>query len=433
MNKLPDVFIQHAANILADTTNGLNRSEIIKQCNKYAITYGVDIPIATTDWEDFGKKVKNKRTALYQNLSAFSGEQQFSIIKELSELPLFSCNEDALALHKLLLEKYSSYANIIGDKNLDKYNNVDKERPSVFISYSWDDEEHKKWVKCLADKLIADGIEVFLDQYDLSLGDRLPHFMEQCITKVDYVLIICTPKYKEKADKRTGGVGYEGNIISDELYKNQNERKFIPILRKGDFNTAMPKFCSGKLGIDLSETPFSNDQYNDLLTTIFGMKKKPDIGKKPDFLKKTPTTGNFLKENQNKPIHILGIITNEVSIPKMDGSRGSALYSIPFQLSATPSKLWSQLFIALWNNPPVFSTMHRPGIASVVGSKIILNGTTIDEVKKYHRDTLVLCVNEANKKEQERNIRELQLKEKETKRKQQHYQHVTDLVDEIKF
>ena len=43
--------------------------------------------------------------------------------------------------------------------------------------------------------------------------------------------------------------------------------------------------------------------------------------------------------------------------------------------------------------------MHRPGIASVQADKIILNGTTIDEVKKYHRSTLVLCVNVANDKE----------------------------------
>lgn len=117
----------------------------------------------------------------------------------------------------------------------------------------------------------------------------------------------------------------------------------------------------------------------------------------------------------------------------MDGSRGSALYSVPFQLSKTPSGLWGQIFVAIWNSPPRFTTMHRPGIASVIGSKIILNGTTIDEVKNYHRDTLLLCVEEANKKEQEIKERENRLKEQEEKRKQQHFQHVSDLADEINF
>jgi len=407
----------------------LNRAELVKQCNKYAIKYGVDIPIATTDWGDFGKKVKNKRTAMYQNLSSFSGKQQFSIIKELSELSFFENNTEAKELHRLLMERYRSYSDIITeDKMMEQRHTVDANYPTVFISYSWDDDEHKGWVKDFADRLLSDGVNAVVDQYDLSLGDRLPQFMEQSISDADFVLVICTPRYKEKADKRTGGVGYEGHIISDELFNHHNERKFIPVLRRGTFETSLPKFCAGKLSIDLSETPISQEQYHDLLITIFGKKKKPDIGKK------SSTVGTFQKNiDQDEATHILGIITNEVTIPKMDGSRGSALYSIPFQLSKSPSKLWGQLFVAAWNSPPRFTTMHRPGIASVVGSKIILNGTTIDEVKNYHRDTLLMCVEEANKREQEIKERENRLNEQKEKRKQQHFQHVSDLVDEIKF
>ena len=72
--------------------------------------------------------------------------------------------------------------------------------------------------------------------------DRLPKFMEEQITSADYVLIICTPTYKRKADKRTGGVGYEGHIISGELMNLSNERKFIPVKRKGTFENAIPTF-----------------------------------------------------------------------------------------------------------------------------------------------------------------------------------------------
>lgn len=157
----------------------MNRAELVKQCNKYAIQYGVDIPVATTDWGDFGKKVKNKRTAMYQNLSAFSGKQQFKIIKEISELPFFSDNSEAKELHKLLLERYSSYSDQEEIMNAEKKNHIiDDKCPTAFISYSWDDEEHKKWVKEFADRLLSDGINAVVDQYDLSLGDRLPQFME---------------------------------------------------------------------------------------------------------------------------------------------------------------------------------------------------------------------------------------------------------------
>ena len=74
------------------------------------------------------------------------------------------------------------------------------EHPNVFISYSWEDDEHKEWVKGLADRLLSDGINATIDKYDLSAADRLPHFMEESISNADFVLIICTPKYKEKSD-----------------------------------------------------------------------------------------------------------------------------------------------------------------------------------------------------------------------------------------
>ncbi len=45
--------------------------------------------------------------------------------------------------------------------------------------------------------------------------------------------------------------------------------------------------------------------------------------------------------------------------------------------------------------------MHRPGIASVSGDEILLDGTTIEEVRDYHREVLLLCVDVANKKEEE--------------------------------
>ena len=264
----------------------------------------------------------------------------------------------------------------------------------VFISYAWEDDI-KIWVKEFADRLKSDGINVHLDQYDLTLGDRLPKFMEEQITSADYVLIICTPTYKRKADRRTGGVGYEGHIISGELMNLSNERKFIPVKRKGTFENAIPTFLAGKLGIDLSE---GNNQYEtnyqDLITTIFGKNHK-SIAQ----IKTKPSENMFCdSSNENEPIYILGVITDQVTIPTMDGTPGCALYKIPFRLSRKPSSSWSEFFLQSWNMPPSFTSMHRPGIASVYKDEIILDGTTIEEVKDYHRATLILCVEEANKK-----------------------------------
>lgn len=305
------------------------------------------------------------------------------------------------------------------------------EHPKVFISYSWEDDAHKAWVKELADKLLSDGIDATIDQYDLSLGDRLPQFMEQAISNADYVLIICTPSYKEKSDARKGGVGYEGHIISAELLSYGNEKKFIPIIRKGSVTQALPMCLSGKLGIDLTDGKHYDNGYIDLVTTIYGAKRKPSIGNKPSYVK--TNTNKNVSSGDNEPVKILGIISDEVTVPKMDGTRGSALYKIPFRLSKLPSRLWVQLFLATWQSPPRFTTMHRFGIASVLGDKIILDGTTIEEVRDYHRDTLLLCVDEANKKEIAILREEKIQQEREEARKNQHYANVNNTINDIKF
>lgn len=301
--------------------------------------------------------------------------------------------------------------------------------PKVFISYSWEDTEHKDWVKSFTDKLIENGIEATFDQYDLTLGDRLPEFMEQSITAADYVLIICTPAYKEKSDNRKGGVGYEGHIISAELLSQNNERKFIPIIRKGNISTALPNCLAGKLGLDFT-SGYEENAFSDLITTLYGAKKKPALGARPSYVGSKEIEPPSRKDES---IHILGIVTDEVTVPKMDGTRGCALYKIPFKLSKFPSSLWSKLFVETWNFPPRFTTMHRPGIASVVGDEIILNGTTIEEVRDIHRETLKLCVDIANAEEKKILEVEHQKRIKEENRKQQHYQNVESIANSIKF
>lgn len=305
------------------------------------------------------------------------------------------------------------------------------EHPTVFISYAQEDEEHKKWVKELAGRLLSDGIEVIVDQYDLTLGDRLPQFMEQSISNMDYVLIICTPTYKIKSDARKGGVGYEGHIISAELLTKGNERKFIPVIRKGSIASSLPDFLAGKYGIDLTGGKEYENNYMDLVTTIYGDKKKPKVGSQPSYITKTYSKPK--DEGMDQPIRILGIITDEITVPKMYGTRGSALYRIPFRLSKTPSRLWCEFFLASWQSPPRFSTMHRFGIASVIGDKIILNGTTIEEVRDYHRETLLLCVDEANKKEADYRREEQRRREMEEARRKSLYDNVNHIIEEIKF
>jgi len=81
---------------------------------------------------------------------------------------------------------------------------TEHQNPKVFISYSWDDEAHKKWVKDFAARLRSDGVDVALDRWSVNPGGQLPEFMERAVRENDYVIIVCTPNYKDKSDNRAG-------------------------------------------------------------------------------------------------------------------------------------------------------------------------------------------------------------------------------------
>ena len=152
----------------------------------------------------------------------------------------------------------------------------------VFISYSHDNKEHKEWVRKLATRLRSDGIDVILDRWELVPGDQLPSFMEKSVNESGCVLVICTPNYKVKSNKRQGGVGYEGDIMTSEILSDKNHRKFIPILKGKSREESIPTWLVGKFCIDLSGEPYSQEEYQDLLETLLGTREKaPPLGTPP--------------------------------------------------------------------------------------------------------------------------------------------------------
>jgi hypothetical protein len=132
-------------------------------------------------------------------------------------------------------------------------------------------------------------------------------------------------------------------------------------------------------------------------------------------------------------IKVEGIILKEVTEPRKDGTSGSALYAVPFRLSDTPTEAWTEFFVRSWNLPPRFTSMHRPGIARVEGDRIILDGTTIEEVERYHFDTLKLAVSEANRLLGEKKQTSARQASASQSRRQRHRDHVAEVAKRLKF
>jgi hypothetical protein len=304
---------------------------------------------------------------------------------------------------------------------------------STFISYSWDSGDHCAWVRGLAERLRTDGVEANIDQWAAVPGDQLPAFMERAISGHSFVLIVCTPQYKAKSEAREGGVGYEGDIITGELLQSRNHRKFIPVLRQGDWSKSAPGWLAGKYYIDLRDGERHEAQYDDLLSTLHGTRTAPPpIGHlRPSVPVAVPALSSGSVSDE--PVRIVGVIADGVTEPKNDGTRGSALYSVPFRLSKPISHDWASVFERVWNSPPRFTTMHRPGIAHARGNRIVLNGTTIDEVQRVHRETLILCVKETNRLIAEHEERRRAERDHRERVADEHRRHVQDAARKIRF
>lgn len=154
--------------------------------------------------------------------------------------------------------------------------------PKVFISYSHDTLDHKKWVNELGTRLRNNGIDAILDQWELKPGDDLPHFMETHLANSDYILMICTEKYVQKANKGQGGVGYEKMIITSNLLEHIDQNKIIPLIRQSGTNIT-PTFLKTKLYLNFSNSADYEFNFDELIRTIHQspILKKPEIGNNP--------------------------------------------------------------------------------------------------------------------------------------------------------
>jgi hypothetical protein len=86
---------------------------------------------------------------------------------------------------------------------------------------------------------------------------------------------------------------------------------------------------------------------------------------------------SFLRNTTDKaifdplqPVQMRGVDLNEVTTPRT--------------------------FVYHFDHPSSWTSMHRPGIAPVIGDRIILDGTTMEELERYHLATLKPAVAAAN-------------------------------------
>ncbi len=145
------------------------------------------------------------------------------------------------------------------------------ETPRVYISYSHDSPEHSEWVRRLATELRKSGVDAFLDVWDIRPGDNFVQKIKSAIASADHCIVVCTPRYRQVAElRRSGGVGYEGELIHDALKESSERHPWVlPIVRAGKGKDALPDWLVDRVYIDWRDDKQYREHFNQLSQAIF--------------------------------------------------------------------------------------------------------------------------------------------------------------------
>ncbi|GHV90057.1 tetratricopeptide repeat protein [Spirochaetia bacterium] len=150
----------------------------------------------------------------------------------------------------------------------------------VFISYSHDSDDFCDKILDFSNELRKNGIDANIDQYEEDPPEGWSRWMEDQIRTAEYILVVCTKEYADKASLRTStglGVKWESSIIYNLLYEiGTVTTKFIPVI----FNDANIDFILTPLRGKTIYNVSSPKQKEALQKRLLGIKNnvKPPLG-----------------------------------------------------------------------------------------------------------------------------------------------------------
>jgi len=300
--------------------------------------------------------------------------------------------------------------------------------PSALISYSHAD---KDLARSLAAALQERGVRVWIDEGELKVGDSIIERIATAIVEIDFFLALVSEASrgsnwcrKELALAVTGELGREG-------------MKVLPL--RVD-SAPMPESLLDVYYLELNADNVA--EVADKVTAAIPKHQKEQrerVAKRratrgpASRLVVAPKAGSSSASVDEELIRIVRIVEEGIGRPRNDGTRGSALYRIPLRLSRRPSPVWARHFVETWNHPPRFTTMHRSGIASVSGDTIVLDGTTIEELERYHVETLRHVLDKVNRDVAEHGAKERARAEREEQQRREHEENVRQVASRLKF
>jgi len=177
--------------------------------------------------------------------------------------------EESLSLEYAIKEK--AYLQLLEKDLLPYLRQKNTKSPTCFISYAWGDRYHEFWVKRFSEMLEKAGFNVLLDRWEDRRGKYLTNFIEK-IENADWVIVVGTPLYLEKYNKRAKDIHHRQHVVRLEAqlinylisFNEQKSDKIIPVLLEGKSEVSFPFLLRPKLAADFTK----NDYFEELLKLI---------------------------------------------------------------------------------------------------------------------------------------------------------------------
>jgi hypothetical protein len=167
-------------------------------------------------------------------------------------------------LHKDVFDRLRGNRKVIAGKP--------NESIRVFISHTSSTDEGVEWVKDLALYLIDNGIQARLDRFHLRRGMDLPQWMCNELAMAQKVIIVCDETYKQKADGRLGGVGWETMIIQGDVANlPPDSTKYQVVVRSEDINQGLPMYLKTKYAFHAPPSDRSNAFRDELVHELLDL------------------------------------------------------------------------------------------------------------------------------------------------------------------
>ncbi|HEU4455656.1 MAG TPA: toll/interleukin-1 receptor domain-containing protein [Longimicrobium sp.] len=181
----------------------------------------------------------------------------------------------------------------------------------MLISYSHDSPEHKARVLELAQRLRAEGVDCWIDQYVSAPPEGWPNWMRSQIRNANHVLVVCTQTYQRRVDLeedpgRGLGATWEGGLITLAAYATQGKNdRFIPVVFSVEDAAYIPDFLQGASFYNVATEEGYTALYARLtgqqLVSIPPLGPRRTVGAQPEVGARVPNAGTTAVQSASSP------------------------------------------------------------------------------------------------------------------------------------